>query len=428
MKVLIAILIASSMLFSSFARANEAKNEPRRIALLIGNWDYNANGKFDETPEPELQADLHNPCHDVELLKDTLAKVRFGEVETVCNVSKKEFDKRIINFSKKFDKLPPGSVVFIYYSGHGVQQYGYVFSLPVMFRIPEKLHHSKVNEQIQYLSQQAMNVQAMLERFSKRRDRAIYIALDQCRNEALQKFDAFNNAVNIRTEENVMIQYSAAPGDYSPDGVGRQSDFAKLLASEIERGGDIGSIASRVYAESLSLFDKDNAKTYSSAYAGRHFASLRSPAMTISPIHKEVPTVANTQIHTGTINRKPQTIRNVYDNPSLDILWCEGKGEEARYATAMTLAKKLAENAKKYGVGRIKLKPLPVDTNLNGGYGVWRNLMRYDPSESKERMLLEQVAVQFPELELLPQRGVGVGGAPTKNYVSAFICNGFAGQ
>ena len=54
--------------------------------------------------------------------------------------------------------------------------------------------------------------------------------------------------------------------------------------------------------------------------------------------------------------------------------------------------------------------------------------MRYDPVERKERTLLENMAAQFPDLALLPQRGVGVDGKPTKNYVSAFVCEGFAGR
>ena len=94
----------------------------------------------------------------------------------------------------------------------------------------------------------------------------------------------------------------------------------------------------------------------------------------------------------------------------------------------MELATTLAEGARQYGVGRVLVKPLPVRTNLYDGYNVWRNLMRYDPVERKERTLLENMAAQFPDLALLPQRGVGVDGKPTKNYVSAFVCEGFAGR
>lgn len=406
----------------------ESVSAPRRLALLIGNWDYNANGKFDRDPPPELQGDLRNPCHDVELLKSTLQKVKFGEIVGVCNLTKSQFDDRIAELSRKFEELPSGSVLFIYFSGHGVQQYGRIFSLPVLFRLSDKVQQSAINDQIQYMSAHAVDVQTMLGQFSERKDLAIYIALDQCRNEALEKKDDFNNAVRIATAENVMIQYSAAAGDESPDGEGN-SDFSKLLSREIARGGDLPSIAGRVWGESLRLYREGRTKTYSAASSGLDFAQLRSPAMTLSAADPtSSPSATSARLSNGAVDRRKRELRSTYDNPSLDIFWCEGEGEEARYATAFDLGKKIAKRAKQLGVGRVMVKPLPVHTNLNSGYNAWRNLMRYDPSEDKERLLLENIAAQFPELGFLPQRGAGAHGAPTAGYMSAFICKGFAGR
>lgn len=424
MKLLLASMAILVGIVSSMPSFGTEAGSPRRLALLIGNWDYDGNGKFDETPSPDMQNDLRNPCKDVKLLKTALQRVQFGDIEEVCNLSKEAFEKRAEELAQKFARLPPGSVVLIYYSGHGIQQYGYLYTLPVLFRLTKNVQEAPANDQIQYLSAQAVDVQAMLDRFSKRKDLAIYIALDQCRNEALPKTTAFNDAVNIHTAQNIMIQYSAGPTDLTPD----NSAFATLLAREIERGGDIGRIASRVYSESLGLYEKGKSKTYSVAIAGWDFGALRSPAMTLKAAEASPPKPTSPRDPSTKIDRRNRMFRDIYDNPSLDILWCEGEGELDRYSAAIALAGRLAENAKHYGVGRVLVKPLSVKANLYEGYNAWRNLLRFDLKERNERSLLEKVASGFPELALLPQRGVGVGGEPTKNYVSAFICEGFTGR
>lgn len=419
--LIVALLLATPAL----AVQSTQPKAPQRLALLIGNWDYNNNGIFDEEPESDMQKDLRNPCQDVDLLRKSLEQVRF-EVTPICNVAKPDFEQATNTFARKFEQLPSGSVLLIYYSGHGVQQAGYIYSLPVMFRLPEPLLQASDRDQLRHFASQAVDVQTMLEKFSSRSDLAIYIALDQCRNETQQTTSAYNPAVNIRTAENVMIQYSAGPGDYTLD----NSAFAKLLAHEISQGGELGIIASRVYAESLRLYRAGQSSTYSSAYAGRDFASLRSAGMMLVPVAATTPArpPIKAEPSDGKVDKRKILVRKPDNNPSLDILWCEGEGEAARYRIARDLAEAIAGRAKEYGVGRVMVKPLPVATNMHQGYNVRRNLMRFDPSEPKERILLENVAVQFPELSLLPQRGVGVGGQPTKNYVSAFICEGFSGK
>ena len=72
---------------------------------------------------------------------------------------------------------------------------------------------------------------------------------------------------------------------------------------------------------------------------------------------------------------------------------------------------------------------------VNGqhGYRVHMNIMRYDvPTASqpsaliealaKERPALFSLADRFQDAHFLPQPGVGVGGRPTVNYISAFLC------
>jgi Caspase domain len=404
---------------------------PKRIALLIGNWDYNLSGQWEKSPTPGLQADLKNPCNDVKRLSQSLRRVSFGEdVEEVCNVDLKEFKSKLDSFAKKVEKLPPGSLAFIFYSGHGLQQYGYIWSLPVLMEFPDSLlEYDKENDQIQHLSTKAIELQAALRKFSKRRDIALYVALDQCRNAPLPTKIAFNNNFNPLVSENIGIQFSSTPGETSPDG----SEMIKLLSSEIERGGKIGDIAGRIYGKSLDLFRKTGGNSYSLNYSGKDFQRLQSSAMTIRTAPDTTPAAPTLLEATGdNIVRGRQLLRasppGKKPDPSLDVFWCEGENEGSRYATAMDLAKKIAENASQYSVGRVAVRSLPVEKNLLENYNVRRNLMRYDPDELKEKIILESIAADFPDLAFLPQRGTGYKAKPTLNYMSAFVCEGFTGK
>jgi len=427
MKAVSALMIfcASTVLLQA-----QAAGETRRVALLIGNWDYDLSGEWEESPRQDFQADLKNPCEDVNRVKQSLERVRFGnDIDVACNLHLQGFKRKLEDFAKKVERLPPGSLAFIFYSGHGLQQYGYIWSLPVLMELPrDLLQDGRENQQIQHLSKEAVEIQAALRKFTHRTDIAIYIALDQCRNAPLPSKIAFNNGFNPAIPENVGIQFSSTPGETSPDG----SEMVRLLTAELERGGKITDIAGRVYGKSLDLFRKKGGGSYSVNYSGRDFQRLQSPAMNLQAAPNVAPPPPTLLQAVDKVVRGRQELRakpaGAKPPPSLDIFWCEGEGERARYSTAMDLAKKIANNAPAYGVGRVAVRSLPVQTNLHGNYNVWRNLMRYDPGEDNEKFILESIASKFSEYAFLPQRGTGFGKKPTYNYMSAFICEGFTGR
>ncbi|MGS1105151.1 caspase family protein [Achromobacter anxifer] len=423
--------ISASMIFCASIVLSQAHAaaETWRVALLIGNWDYDMSGAWEEAPRQNFQADLKNPCKDVNRVKQSLERVQFGnDIEVACNLSLQGFKRKLDDFARKVENLPPGSLAFIFYSGHGLQQYGYIWSLPVLMELPgELLQDGRENQQIQHLSKEAIEIQAALRKFTNRTDIAIYIALDQCRNAPLPSKIAFNNGFNPAIPENVGIQFSSTPGETSPDG----SEMVKLLTTELERGGKMTDIAGRVYGKSLDLFRNKGKGSYSVNYAGRDFQRLKSPAMSLQAAPNTTPPPPTLLQAADDVVRGRQELRQkpagAKPPPSLDIFWCEGKGERARYSTAMDLARKIAKDAPAYGVGRVAVRSLPVQANLHD-YNVWRNLMRYDPGEDNEKFILESIASKFSEYAFLPQRGTGFGNKPTYNYMSAFICEGFTGQ
>lgn len=397
-----------------FAAADVA---PQRVALLIGNWDYDGNGRFDARASDGYVQDLKNPCSDANLIKSALEGIHFGEdIKITCNLNKSELERETDDFARKVKVLPPGSLVFIYYAGHGMQHYGYTYEIPVLFKLMPSLDAVDGNQQLEYLHKYAVDIQRVLRKFPRRSDIGVFVALDQCRDDPIKKEVAYNEAIKILTPDNVLIQYAASAGDRTDDGKISNSEYAKILAEEISKGGPIGKIVVNVNSRTGRLYNSGERRTYSDSDVGRSFVALQSPMLTLKK-EEAIATAVSLKV-----DRRKLIFRSTYDNPSLDIFWCEGQGEAVRFESAVSFAKAVASKARVLGVGRVMVKPLPESTNRRGGYNVFNSIMRYDPLLPNERSLLENIANEFPEMGLLPQRGIGVNGKPTPQYVSAFIC------
>ncbi|MFP3614541.1 caspase family protein [Paraburkholderia sp. SIMBA_050] len=410
---LIKLWLTVSMLSYCTAAPNAVAQDhaPKRIALLIGNWDYNLNSKFDASPQQDFAPDLRNPCKDTELIKRRLTENNF-QIFDYCNLDKSKYDDAVSSFGSNISGLPKGSIVFVYYSGHGLQFHGRTFTVPVLFRI-DRTHVNALSAQAQFMffENNANDISHMLQQLTDDKNVALVIALDNCRDDPVDENVAYNEAVSIRTGPNTLVQYATTAGDRAPD----NSKYALVMSDELAKGGDIGDIMARVGTRIWQLYDSGQRDSYAETNVGPAFIALRY-----------TPLKAGAKSASATISshliREKKIVRNVYDGVSLDILWCEGDGEEARFQFASSLAQKLSMRAQEFGVGRIQIKPISVYTNEHGGYNVHRNLMRYDVEYPKERAMLIKIASSFPEGNFLPQRGVGVGGKPTPNYVSAFIC------
>lgn len=419
------LAILSAAVLSYGGPAHGQAPAPKRIALLIGNWDYNLNGKFDENPAPSFVKDLHQPCADVKMIEAALKKANF-EIHEYCNVKQSDFEKAVGALAPEFANLPKHSVIFVYYAGHGIQIHGNAFTVPVVFQWDhDALNKQSAERQVTFFRKNANEVAALLDKLPQDFGIGIVIALDSCREDPLTEKIGYNEAVSIRTPPNSLVQYATTAGDKTPDGGSAKKRFAYVLADELGKGGDVGTIMAKVNARMWDLFAQGNRDTYAELNTGSAFQALRYTPLKVSE-------AAPAETLRGPVVRNKIIVRNVYDGVSLDFLWCEGPGGEARFKYASELAKTISERHKEFGVGRIQVKPLPEETNAHGGYNVYRNLMRYDDKDmqgkaipleqNKERQILVNIAKAFPDAGFLPQRGVGVGGHPTPNYVSAFIC------
>lgn len=434
-------LVALALLALGWSAAASAQTEPRRIALLIGNADYDRNNAFDDAPKPWFVKDLKNPCNDVNLVKKSLS--RSFEVFDFCNIDHKEFAQRVDEFAARTQDLPKKSIVFIYYAGHGMQHFGRLYMMPTMmqFNQPE-INRFEARKQLEYFQQNANELSTALDMLTADANVGVVVAMDSCRNNPVDSDGVFNETVSIKTGANTLIQYATTPGDTTPDGVGDNSQYASVLAAQLARGGDVGAALARVQSIMWKEFSDERRNTYVVTQPGPAFAALGmlslatvappQPGSFIDPTLPPSPELgwaATTSVPTVAIKRALHKIApDAAQRTRLDIIWCEGKGEAANFNYAWWLGHEINRRATELKVGRIQLKPLSERKNRVGGpYNVRRNLMRYDPSDKFERDLLIKIAAAFPDGEFLPQAGRGVRGAPTSHYVSAFVCSGGAG-
>lgn len=404
-----------------------------RLALLIGNWDYDRNNALSDTPTPFHLKDLKTPCTGTDAIAMRLKALDFT-VSSYCNLTREQFQARFDAFNQALANLPQGAIVFIYYAGHGTQYHGNVFSLPVSFDVDfSKLQTASDEARIKELNADANNIAYILSNLPESSHIRIVLAIDACRDSPYVDSAAYNESVMPEAGPNVLVQYATSAGNTASD----DGTYAKILSQELATGKDIGTIITHVENWYYRQFDAGKRDSYPVMFTGPAFTAYKSEPLSAGLSHTPgtppppPPPVSTPATPSSTAPPLPpassQKLVIQKDTPGrlrLDFLWCQGNGGEARFAEAMQIARDAAQHAADFGVGRIRVLPLPVATNHNDNYHVFRNLMRYDVVDPREKALLDKVARAFPDADFLPVRGIGVHGHPTWNYVSAFICEG----
>lgn len=193
--------------------------EPAKKALVIGNSEY-------------LSKPLSNPVNDARLMADTLKQIGF-DVTTAEDVSdKRAFFELVRNF---YDKLPQGSIAFVYYAGHGVQinRMNYLLPTGVQFKSERDVE------------QKAYPLESLQEHLEQKKGGAIIniLVFDACRNNPFQ-FRSGKRGLGdegfagMIAPKQTLIAFSTAPGEPAEDGQGEQNSFyTKTLSDEIKKPG-----------------------------------------------------------------------------------------------------------------------------------------------------------------------------------------------
>lgn len=196
--LLMAILILS---LTSFSSGSEYK---KRIALVIGNSNYN-------------NAPLKNPKNDANDIADILTKCNFLVIKLIDS-DRSEIRSSIRNFG---EKLKSSSVGLFYYAGHGIQVEGENYIVPVNTNI--KHEYEVVDE--------CIKISSVLRAMEYAQCELNIVILDACRNNPFKRSfrSSQRGLARINAPAGTLIAYSTSPGTVAADGDGRNGLYTSYL-------------------------------------------------------------------------------------------------------------------------------------------------------------------------------------------------------
>jgi uncharacterized caspase-like protein len=205
----------------------------RRVAMVVGNADYQRAGK------------LRNPVNDATDIAASLGALGF-EVISAIDRDSREFEEDIETFSKAAQNA---DVALFYYSGHAMQLGGANYLLPIDFDADTELA----------VKRQAFNLADIVGQMEASAKVSL-VFLDACRNNPLA--DALHASLGSKgrsaelgrglarvsgSRPDTMIVFATAPGSIAADGAGRNSPFTQAMLRYLPAPGiEIETMMKRV--------------------------------------------------------------------------------------------------------------------------------------------------------------------------------------
>jgi uncharacterized caspase-like protein/regulator of sirC expression with transglutaminase-like and TPR domain len=185
----------------------EAQSYQKRLALVIGNSNYQNGGS------------LPNPVNDAASIASALQSVGF-EVMKYQNVTQREMKMAINAFGQKLHGYEVG--VF-YYAGHGIQNKGMNYMIPVEADLQNE-------EQVEFDCVAADRVLAYMDAAQVKVN---VIIMDACRNNPFER--SWHRSANgnglamMNAPTGSLIAYATAPGRVASDGTGSNGLYTSAL-------------------------------------------------------------------------------------------------------------------------------------------------------------------------------------------------------
>ncbi|HEY3731005.1 MAG TPA: caspase family protein [Steroidobacteraceae bacterium] len=202
------LMLLLSGLLATAVWAAQPADQPRRIALVVGNSHY-------------ASSPLVNPENDAALIASTLRQLGF-EVSLTTNGTQAQMKRAIQDFGAALEQAGPDTAGLFYYAGHGVQLDGRNYLIPVGAHI----------ERAADVEIEAVSADWVLEEMRYARNRLNFVILDACRNNpfagAARSGD--RGLARMDAPAGVLIAYSTAPGEVAADGDGRNSPYSQALS------------------------------------------------------------------------------------------------------------------------------------------------------------------------------------------------------
>ena len=182
-----------------------------RTALVIGNGAYT-----------NLSA-LANPGNDARDMASSLTELGF-EVQLLVDANHESIEDAVLDFGEKLHK--GGGVGLFYYAGHGVQDQGRNYLIPVEANIRRATQ----------LKRKAVDVGWVLDEMAAANNGLNMVILDACRDNPFAEFrSADRGLAKMEGPKGTFIAYATAPGDVAADGEGRNGLFTKHLLTAMQQ-------------------------------------------------------------------------------------------------------------------------------------------------------------------------------------------------
>ena len=212
MKMKYLIISIKFIFFTILLKSNFLSQEEKRIALVIGNSNYE-------------KGVLKNPINDAKLISTTLQALNFEVLLHLDVESSRELKSAISEFG---EKRPNYDVGFIFYAGHGIQVEGENYLLPI-----NESYDTKYD-----VEDYGVSVQKIL-RFLKTEDKdnINFLVLDACRDNPFEstwsRSAKGNGLAKIPPPSGSLIAFSTDAGNTAEDGTGINSTYAQSLAQNM---------------------------------------------------------------------------------------------------------------------------------------------------------------------------------------------------
>ncbi|MBF0276642.1 MAG: SEL1-like repeat protein [SAR324 cluster bacterium] len=264
MKTILFTLIFNLMIFlpvwgQSQTRGVERIEDQRRLALLIGNSNYQSMGF------------LSNPINDAEDMAETLRNLGF-EVILKTNLNRPQMHEAIRDFG---NELKHGGMGLFYFAGHGIQVKGSNYLIPMGVDIQGE------DEVID----RAIEADLVLRKMESAGNDLNLVIFDACRNNPFYRTtrSISKGLARMYAPKGTFIMYSTRPGMLALDGKGRNSPFMKHFLQQMRRPGlEVGLMMREVAAGVSEETDNQQTPWIEGLITGRfYFNPESSPALSL---------------------------------------------------------------------------------------------------------------------------------------------------
>lgn len=228
---------------------------PVKLALVIGNADYDGDGRIDVSAAGVASSesrgfvpDLRNPLNDAADIRDALQRIGF-RVDHVVNADGARMGAALVEFGTKVAAAPDTAQIVVYYAGHAIQVDGANFLIPVKAQLPATDFSTMPTSQVQtVLRRVAVSTTEITEQLKQLRAPGVNLLMfDACRNNPWEtrvrglgrSVSATRGLAEIAAPPRTVIAFSTAPGRTADDGAGRNSPFAGVLKNWITKPGTV---------------------------------------------------------------------------------------------------------------------------------------------------------------------------------------------